>query len=99
MNLLSEKGVMMWKTSRSENYFRRTRTMRLTVSEIADKMGFDIKALKIVDCMLIFKGQIRKTFARIIIFSLLKAGLKIVKIDFDICTRFGGCKFSKKARK
>ncbi len=101
VSLYSNKGLVAWKTSRSEGYFRRTRLTRLVVAEVAEKMGEHVKYLGIKNIdSIVFKGRLRKTFSRSVLFSFIKSSFitKINSVITDSCIRFGGCKLPKKSR-
>jgi len=67
---------------------------------MSKKMAQRIKSLGITTCSVVFKGPLRKSFSRVMLFSLIKnSRIKIQKIVTDAAIRFGGCKLSKRSRK
>jgi len=98
--LLSERGVIAWKTSRSENFFRKARVTRITASHIGMLMGTHMKSLGIKSCEVVLTGAGRKSFCRALLFSLVEAGsISVTAVELKQSIRFGGTKPSKRARK
>lgn len=98
--LLSEKGVIAWKTSRSENFFRKARVTRITASHIGMLMGAHMKSLGIKTCGIVLTGAGRKSFSRALLFSLVDASaVSVTTVELKQRIRFGGTKLSKRARK
>jgi hypothetical protein len=99
--LTSDRGVIAWKTSRSENFIKRARVTRLTGQFLGGLMGKHMASLGIKRCNIGIRGPDYKgSFARAILYELVKQGrLKINRIDILSKVRFGGTKFPKRANR
>jgi ribosomal protein S11 len=99
--LTSERGVIIWKTSRSENFVARARTTRVTAQYLGELMGKHMASLGVEVCSVVIKGpDYRASFTRAIIFSIVKhSKIKINRIVFSSPIKFGGTKFAKRANR
>lgn len=99
--LTSRKGVLAWKTSRSEGFVGRARSTRLTAQFLGELMGKDMLSKGIKNCEVGIKGpDYRMSYTRAILFAVAKyGGVKVTRVDILSGVRFGGTKFAKRANR